>query len=379
VRLAWAATPRRVRDAVGSFVHPIAAGPRAGRLSIHVPEGLPARRFDVLLEHGAREHRPAFVRQLSTAGHRIFDVGTARLDEFARRERILDAVYVVDGAAPPERLVQARRFGWRVSDGADDLADVFPSVSVVVVTHSNKSLCRSCLAALSRNSAWPTLEIVVVDNGSIDDTREMLEAAAAEDGRVKVIFNRENQGFATAANQGMKASNGEFIVLLNDDAAVGPGWLSRLVSRFESSERFGLVCPATNEANTLARVPVDYTSFSEMEAFAEHRAFDYAGAWRETEFVSLFCALSRRSILESVGLLDERFAVGMFEDDDLAYSLRKRGLDLGIALDAFVHHVGQASFSRLDDSEYLALWESNRRRFEDKWGVRWHPPRQGDG
>jgi GT2 family glycosyltransferase len=204
----------------------------------------------------------------------------------------------------------------------------------------------------------------------------MLQSLAERDRRIRLILNRENHGFSVAANQGIRASSGEFVVLLNDDAAVGPGWLSRLVARFESNERFGLVCPVTNETNNLARVPVNYTTFQEMEHFAENRAFDYRGAWRETEMISLFCALTRRSILEDVGLLDERFAVGMFEDDDLSHSLCKRGFDLGIALDSFVHHVGQASFSRFSDSEYLALWEANRRRFEEKWGVRWHPPRR---
>jgi GT2 family glycosyltransferase len=247
---------------------------------------------------------------------------------------------------------------------------------VVVVTHSNASLCRSCVEAVLKNSAWPNLDVIVVDNASNDDTRTMLESLRAREPRIQVLHNHENKGFAGAANQGIKATAGEFVVLLNDDAAVAPGWLSRLVARFESSERFGLVCPVTNEANSLARVPVGYASLPEMEDFAVRRAFAYEGAWRETEVVSLFCALTRRKILEAVGLLDERFAVGMFEDDDLSLSLRKRGYDLGVVLDAFVHHVGQASFSRLDDSQYLALWEANRRRFEEKWAVRWHPPRR---
>jgi GT2 family glycosyltransferase len=302
-------------------------------------------------------------------------------------------VYIADSASA-DRALTARRLGWRSLEAADAVRQgngsetgtkarvvvrvngAFPTVSVVVVTHSNATLCRACLAALARNSAWPNLEIVVVDNGSSDETRPMLESLAKRDGRIRLILNRENHGFSTAANQGIRASSGEFVVLLNDDAAVGPGWLSRLVARFESNERFGLVCPVTNETNNLARVPVNYTTFVEMERFAEGRAFDYRGAWRETEMISLFCALTRRSILESVGLLDERFAVGMFEDDDLSHSLQKRGFDLGIALDSFVHHVGQASFSRLGDTEYLALWEANRRRFEEKWGVRWHPPRR---
>jgi len=99
-----------------------------------------------------------------------------------------------------------------------------------------------------------------------------------------------------------------------------------------------------------------------------------AGERRPIATVALFCAAARASTLARVGLLDERFEVGMFEDDDLSLALRRAGYDLAIALDAFVHHVGCASFARLTDSEYLAIWESNRRRFEAKWRVRWQPP-----
>jgi GT2 family glycosyltransferase len=90
--------------------------------------------------------------------------------------------------------------------------------------------------------------------------------------------------------------------------------------------------------------------------------------------VALFCAAARRATLERIGFLDERYAVGMFEDDDLSRTLAAQGLSHAIADDAYVHHVGQASFGKLRDAEYLAIWRSNRRRFEDKWGVRWTPP-----
>jgi GT2 family glycosyltransferase len=393
VRLAWAAVPRRLRDAAQPFIHPIAAGPRGGSLLLEVPEDGPLRGFAVVAESDTlRKHAP-LAGDLRDAGYGVLDLGGRDIVEVAKKEHVLDAVYIGDPACA-DRAAIARRLGWRSFGALDAIRQgngsatgtkarvielvkgAFPTVSVVVVTHSNAALCRACLAALNRNTPWPRLEVVVVDNGSADATRPMLQALAQQDDRIRLILNGENHGFSTAANQGIRASSGEFVVLLNDDAAVGPGWLSRLVARFESNERFGLVCPVTNETNNLARVPVSYTTFAEMESFAERRAVDYWGAWRETEMISLFCALTRRSILDDVDLLDERFAVGMFEDDDLSHSLRKRGFDLGIALDSFVHHVGQASFSRLGDTEYLALWEANRRRFEEKWGVRWHPPRR---
>jgi GT2 family glycosyltransferase len=135
-----------------------------------------------------------------------------------------------------------------------------------------------------------------------------------------------------------------------------------------------MVCPTTNEIGNSAKIPVSYDDFAGMEAFAFERGLAYAGARRPIESIALFCAAARRETLAAVGFLDERFDVGMFEDDDLSLSLRRKGCELFVALDAFVHHVGQASFTRLTDSQYLAIWASNRRRFEEKWDVRWKAP-----
>jgi GT2 family glycosyltransferase len=65
----------------------------------------------------------------------------------------------------------------------------------------------------------------------------------------------------------------------------------------------------------------------------------------------------------------------MFEDDDFAQRVREAGLRVVCAEDAFVHHWGRASFSRMEQEEYDAVFEANRRRFEEKWGRAWEPHR----
>jgi GT2 family glycosyltransferase len=169
------------------------------------------------------------------------------------------------------------------------------------------------------------------------------------------------------------------VVLLNDDTVVGPGWLSRLVGHLERDPSLGLVCPMTNEIGNEAKIGVHYADLEGMEALALDRAARHAGERLPIETVALFCAAARRSDLERAGFLDERYAVGMFEDDDLSLTLRRAGRTLGVALDAFVHHVGHASFARFSDAEYLAVWDANRRRFEEKWQVKWSPPSHRSG
>ena len=75
-----------------------------------------------------------------------------------------------------------------------------------------------------------------------------------------------------------------------------------------------------------------------------------------------------------MGLLDERYRIGMFEDDDLAHRLRLAGYRLLCAEDVFIHHEQSASFRQYTEAQYMEWFEENRRRFEQKWKVTWWPP-----
>lgn len=380
IRAVWSAVPASVQQKLAPFIHPIAAGERGGGLELSVPDEV-RRTFDIVLGAASDGSFGDQVERLERMGHRVFrsspDDDLARL---AREREILDAVFFSDGRSDRERT--ARRLGWRVTplenldrfatDGVWD--DLFPRVSIVVVTYANRKLCAACLAAVERNTPWPTAELIVVDNASRDGTREFLRGRAAEENRITLLENETNLGFAGGANLGMDRAQGTFVVLLNDDTVVGPGWLPRLVARIEDDPALGLVSPVTNEIGSEARVETTYRTLDGMETLAIDRSFRYAGEVQSTRMLALFCAIARREDLERVGRLDEQYEVGMFEDDDLARTLAKRGLGLAIALDSFVHHVGSASFRQLSDDEYLAIWEANKQRFELKWGVRWSPP-----
>jgi GT2 family glycosyltransferase len=348
---------------------------------LDVPATLSPRAYEVVLS-GEEPRDGAVASYLAIergAGRRIVTAGGRPLGELLRETGIVDGVYVADIGDSDERRAEARRFGLRVVDRHELAAGMapFPRVSVIVVTCGGGPLVAACLRALRRNTPWPGLEIIVVDNGSDDGTRVLLATFARRDGIV-LLSNAKNRGFAPAANQGLARSSGEIVVLLNDDTAVGPGWLSRLVAHLDADPSLGIVCPVTNEIGNDAKIPVAYTGYDEMERFAVGRAFEHAGSRRSIETVALFCAAARRATLARVGFLDERYAVGMFEDDDLSRTLALSGLGRAVADDSFVHHVGQASFAKLADSAYLSTWEANRRRFEEKWGVRWVPPERAE-
>lgn len=246
-----------------------------------------------------------------------------------------------------------------------------PNTSIVVVTFDNLAFTRMTLESVLAHTAVP-YEIVVVDNGSTDGTSEYLSVLGARNRHVRVVRNAGNRGFAPAANQGIRAAVGEVVVLLNNDTIVTPGWISLLVAHLEERS-VGAVGPVTNQCGNAAEIDADYRTHGELLEVARQRAAD-RGHSTVMPMLVMFCVALRREVLDEVGLLDERFEVGMFEDDDFARRLRAAGYELRCAEDVFVHHFGEASFSKLyADGERSALFDANRRRFEEKWGEPWVP------
>ncbi len=256
-----------------------------------------------------------------------------------------------------------------------------PLASIVIPTHDNLHLTQVCVDSIHRTTSWPNHEIVVVDNASTDGTPAYLRDLAAGYPNVRCIFNGRNEGFARAANQGMAAAAGDYLVLLNNDAVVTHGWLSRMIRHLERHPDAGMIGPVTNLAGNEQKINAGYggidqsLDIEQMEAFADEYTRAHAGQTLELPMLGFFCVVIPRRVLAEVGLLDERFGVGMFEDDDLSLRVRRAGYRLLCADDAFVHHFHSATFKRWGEHEYLKLFDANRAKFEQKWNMRWTPHR----
>ena len=261
-----------------------------------------------------------------------------------------------------------------VPEGYDLSAGRHPAASVVVVTHNNLAFTKLCVAGLFAAADPQTpFELIIVDNASSDGTADYLRALADGNGGVRVVFNDANRGFAPANNAGLAAAAGDALVLLNNDTVVSPRWLPRLL-KHACDPAVGLAGPVTNRIGNEAEVEAAYRTYGEMLALAEGRARRHEGHAFDIPMPAMFCLAMRRDVYEKVGPLDERFEVGMLEDDDYARRARDAGYRLVCAEDVFVHHFGQASFGRLvPTGEYMRLLEANQRRYQEKWGEPWKP------
>ncbi|MDF1500223.1 MAG: glycosyltransferase [Anaerolineales bacterium] len=274
----------------------------------------------------------------------------------------------------------ASRNTWRARGELilERLPGLFPNVSMIIPTWNNWKHTEMFLDSLDRSTSYPAVEYIFVDNGSSDRSVDFLLERAQQDPRVCVMTNPENRGFAAAVNQGLRAANGEYIFILNNDIVPTRGWLSKLVNILEQDETIGLVGPVTNSVGNEAIVHLDYKDFEEMELAAYAYSRERIGEVVPIPMLAMYCAGGRKKVFEEVGMLDERFRVGMFEDDDYSLRIRKAGYKVVCARDVFVHHSGSASFNLRGRREYREIFKINRKLFEEKWGRSWvHPVHEG--
>ncbi len=239
--------------------------------------------------------------------------------------------------------------------------------SVVILTHNQLRLTRACVNSIRLLTDEP-YELVFVDNGSTDGTPAYLTGLAAADPRVRVVLNPENRGFPAGCNQGIRVATGAQVLLLNNDTVVTAGWLTRLLRALRSGPDVGLAGPCSNHVSGDQQVPVTYPedTLDGLDGFAWRHGRAHDGRAGDTDRLVGFCLLIKRAVIGAVGGLDEGFGLGNFEDDDYCRRARGAGFRAVIARDAFVHHVGGATF-RATGVDYVGLMRANRDRFHRKW------------
>jgi GT2 family glycosyltransferase len=245
--------------------------------------------------------------------------------------------------------------------------------SIVVVTYENLVFTRLCLESVLANTRDIAYELIVVDNGSGDDTPGYLATLAERNPHLRVILNGGNLGFSPAANEGLALARGDRLVLLNNDTLVPPGWLPRLLAHLED-EAIGLVGPVTNRIGNEAEVQAEYRTWGEFLSFCGQRAIERGGEEIDIQVAAMFCLGMRRDVWERLGPLDERYEIGLLEDDDYSERARRAGYRIRCADDVFVHHFSEASFGKLvPTGEYAEILQDNKRRYAEKWGAPWRP------
>lgn len=279
-----------------------------------------------------------------------------------------------DAALQASRAEWAQQHDWasRAKQLDTAIEQLYPKVSVIVLTYNNLDLTKACLESIECYTHYPNYEVIIVDNASADDTPAYLNAYAESRSNVQAILNADNLGFSAGNNVGLAAATGDYVVILNNDTYVTSGWMHRMVNALRRNPELGLVGPVTNNIGNEARIEVNYANMEEMQSEARKYTRAHAGEVYPMRCAAFFCVMFSREVYEAVGPMDEDFGVGFFEDDDYCNRVREAGWQIAAVEDAFVHHHLSATFSKMKAEKRKALFERNKTIYEQKWGE-WIP------
>lgn len=225
--------------------------------------------------------------------------------------------------------------------------------SVIIPVHNNLEYTKVCIQDLfSANISQ--LECIVVDNASTDKTSNYLRSL---DFDIKVISNSTNLGCARSWNQGIKISNGDWVLILNNDVRLSQGWLLSLISAAEE-KNLQVVSPAMREG------PLNY----DFDAYASDYIESMKNVCRKWTPTGV-CFAVKKEVFKKVGLFDENYEIGQYEDADFFRRCKMNNIPTGITGRSFIHHFGSMTQGIIKRSSKFDYAKQNQKYHRKRWRI----------
>ena len=241
-----------------------------------------------------------------------------------------------------------------------------PEVSIVIPVYNNWELTVACLRSLAFDSSAVQYEVIVVDDASSDVTEEFLPRV----GGITVERMKQNSGFIGAVNAGLERAKGRYVLLLNNDTEVLPGWLDALMRTMETEENVGVVgAKLVYPDGTLQEAGgIIWRDGSGLNygrgGDADDPSYNFV---RDVDYCSGACLLVRKEILDALGGLDRRYSPAYYEDTDLAFAARKLGYRVVYQPEAKIRHAEGSSNGTDEGSGVKRYQKVSREAFRLKW------------
>ena len=249
------------------------------------------------------------------------------------------------------------------------------SVDIIICVHNAYEDVKRCIESVFEFSSWP-YNVILVDDGSAELTRDYLRGIAEHCPNVKLIRNEKGKGYTYAANIGLRASSADYCILLNSDTIVTENWLDKMIDCAQSDPRIGVVGPLSNTASWQSipevldedgdwchnKLPKGIT----VEQFGK-MVEQYSGQlYFHVPLLNGFCLMINRKVINSIGYFDEEtFGPGFGEEDDYNLRVGKAGFKLAVADNTYIFHAQSKSYS---DERRKKLCEQSGKRLRQKHG-----------
>lgn len=241
-----------------------------------------------------------------------------------------------------------------------------PKVSIIIPVYNQIHYTYACLLSILKNTKNISYEVVVADDCSDDATKDLERYTK----NVRIIHWEKNLGFLKSCNEAAKATKGQYLLFLNNDTEVCENWLRSLVDLIESNSQIGMVGSKLvypdgklQEAGGILWSDGSGWNYGRGDDPTKEE-YNYV---REVDYLSGASILLPKNLWEEIGGFDERYAPAYCEDSDLAFSVRKKGLQVVYQpLSVVVHHEG-ISHGKDEETGIKAYQVENTKKLVEKW------------
>jgi GT2 family glycosyltransferase/glycosyltransferase involved in cell wall biosynthesis len=241
-------------------------------------------------------------------------------------------------------------------------------ISIIIPVFNQLHFTRACLASLQDHQGTERFEVIVVDDCSTDSTQEVLPRVPG----IVYLRNATNSGFIASCNYGAEKARGKYLVFLNNDTLVTDGWLTALIDTFGEQQQAGIVGSkliypdgCLQEAGGIIWRDASGWNYGRSDDPAKPE-YNYL---REVDYCSAAALMIPKSLFQTVGGFDSRYAPAYYEDADLAFKVRRAGYKvLYQPLSEVIHYEGATGGTDLSAGAKKHQ-EINRSTFAKIWGA----------
>jgi len=243
-----------------------------------------------------------------------------------------------------------------------------PKVSIVIPVYNNYLTTLACLHSIVAHTSQIqcSYEVIIADDCSNDETSKIERVVKG----IRVIRGENNLGFLKNCNYAIPHSRGNYIVLLNNDTNVQPGWLDELLYPLESDPNIGVTGPKfvypDGRLQEAGGIIFSDASGWNYGRFDQPDKPEYSFS-RDVDYVSGACLVFRKSLWGQIGGFDEVFTPAYYEDTDFCFEARKRGLVVRFIASSVVVHYEGVSHGSNEDSGVKKYQVVNCKKFAKKW------------
>jgi GT2 family glycosyltransferase len=258
-----------------------------------------------------------------------------------------------------------------------------PIIDILIPAVNNSYFTSSLIKSIKMNTDIP-YRIIYIDNGSERSELDNVLQSLKETNNL-VIRNEKNLGFVKAINQGLRVSKATYICFQNNDTLVFKDCFKNLIQHLEKNNNSGIISPIASIGGGKQGIEIIKSMYDWFEdeisyldiARCSHEEINtflfqkfQKKAVEVSRSIAFFSVVMHRDTFEKVGCLDERYGLGLYDDDDYCQRIVGCGSKIWLAFDVYVWHLASTTFKKMySNNGLMEMLAKNRLVYDEKWNT----------